>query len=56
MRENVRLADMGLDGVDPAVNRRVEIVATGLPVAQGVRLVINVTMVSPLHGDGTPFP
>ena len=33
----------------------IEIIATGLPVHQGVPLAVDVTMVSPLHANGTPW-
>ena len=35
--------------------RALEIVATGLPLARGVPLGVDVTMVSPLHADGQPW-
>eukprot|EP00959_Pyramimonas_sp_CCMP1952_P473990 9502691-Pyramimonas_sp.AAC.1 len=33
----------------------IEIVATGLPVHQGIPLAVDVTMVSPLHADGSAW-
>ena len=36
--------------------RNVEVVATGLPIEQGIPLAIDATMVSPLRADGTPHP
>ena len=36
--------------------RKIEVIATGLPVEQGIPLAIDATMVSPLGADGTPHP
>ena len=55
MRENVFLRDAGVD-VDPGDGRRIEIVASGLPVERGVPVAIDVTLVSPLRADGRPHP
>ena len=55
VRENVTLYDAGVE-VDPADGRNVEIVATGLPIFQGIPAAIDTTMVSPLHCDGSAFP
>ena len=54
--ENVFLRDMGVPGIAPDDGRRLEIVVTGLPLYGGVPLAEDATMVSPLHGDGTPWP
>ena len=35
--------------------RIIEVVATGLPVHHGIPLAIDVTMVAPLHADGTAW-
>ena len=56
VRENVFLRDTALAVIDPADARRIEIVATGLPVARGVPLAVDCTLVSPLRADGSPFP
>ena len=56
MRENVWLRDAGLPSIDPNDGRRIEVVATGLPVARGIPVAVDATLVSPLHADGTPFP
>ena len=53
VQEKVMLRDMGIPGVQPADGRQLEIVATGLPLEQGVPMAVDVTMVSALHGDGT---
>ena len=56
MREKVFLADAGLGGIDPSDGRHIEIVVAGLELARGVPLAVDVTLVSPLHADGTPWP
>ena len=56
MRENVFLRDTGVPSIDPSDGRRIEVVATGLPVARGIPVAVDATLVSPLHADGTPFP
>ena len=53
VRENVSLFDAGVP-VDPSDGRNVEIVATGLPIHQGIPVAVDVTMVSPLKADGEP--
>ena len=35
--------------------RHIEIVVTGLLVAHGIPSAVDVTMISPLHADGTPW-
>ena len=50
------LRDMGLPDVSCTDNRRLEILATGLPLHGGVPLAVDATMVSALHGDGAPWP
>ena len=56
VRENVALVDAAAPTVDPGDRGRIEIVAAGLPVAPGAPLAADVTMVSPLHAGGAPFP
>ena len=53
--ENVMLRDMGLPGISVADGRKLEVVATGSPLAQGVPLAVEATMVSILHSDGEPW-
>ena len=55
MQENVFLRDMGIAGIAPTDGRRIEIVATGLPMARGIPLVVDATLVSPLHCNGQPW-
>ena len=47
--------DMGVPGVLPTDRRQLEIVATGLPLEQGLPMAVDATMVSPLHGDGSAW-
>ena len=56
MRENVFLRDTALPNIDPRDGRCIEIVATGLPIAQGIPVAVDATLVSPLRSDGQPFP
>merc|ERR1712163_108988 len=50
------LRDTGLPGIGAADTRRLEVLATGLPLYRGVPLGIDASIVSPLHGDGSPWP
>ena len=49
------LRQLGLLSISPVDCRRLEIVATGLPIARGAPVAIDATMVSPLHADGSPW-
>ena len=42
--------------LDPEDGRHIEIVATGLPLHQGIPLAVDATIVSPLQADGQPHP
>ena len=53
--ENVHLRDMGIAGVHPGDGRQLEVVATGLPLARGVPLAVDATMIGVLHCDGSPW-
>ena len=55
VRERVFLRDTAITSIDPSDGRHIEIVATGLPVAHGVPIAIDATIVSPLHADGSPW-
>ena len=55
VREKVFLRDTAITSIDPSDGRHIEIVATGLPVAHGVPIAIDATIVSPLHADGSPW-
>ena len=56
MRENVFLRDTALDNIDPNDGRRIEVVVSGMPIARGIPIAVDATLVSPLHADGTPHP
>ena len=49
------LCNTSLPNIAPHDGRRLEIVATGLPLYNGVPLGVDCTVVSPLHADGTPW-
>ena len=55
MLENVFMRDMGVPGITAQDGRRLEILATGLPLHRGVPLAVDASMVSPLHADGRPW-
>ena len=55
VRENVMLRDTAVPNIDPSDGRRIEVVASGLPVAHGVPVAVDATMVSPLHADGSAW-
>ena len=52
---NARLRDLGVRGAPRNDDRNIEAAAFGLPVCHGVPLLVDITMVSPLHADGTPL-
>ena len=52
---NVFLRDTNLEGVAADDGRRLEIVATGLPLFRGAPLGVDCTMTAPLHADGRPW-
>ena len=51
---NVLVRGLGLVGPDVEDNRRLEVVADGLPLFGGAQLAIDTTVVSALRADGTP--
>jgi len=53
--ENVFLRDTNLPNIRADDGRRLEVVATGLPLARGIPLGCDCTQVSPLHTDGSPW-
>ena len=55
VQENVFLRDTRPPNIHARDGRRLEIVATGLPLHRGVPLGVDATMVSPLHADGPPW-
>ena len=56
MSPNVMLRDTSLPTIQPTDGRQLEIVAAGLSFARGAPLGCDVTMVSPLHATGQPWP
>ena len=55
VRENVFLRDTAEPSIDPSDGRKIEIVATGLPMARGLPVAVDATLVSPLHADGSAW-
>ena len=55
MEENVMLRDTNLLAIAANDTRRLEIVATGLPLYRGVPLGVDSTMAAPLHANGLPW-
>ena len=53
VKENVLLRDTLLPGIAAHDGRKLEIIATGLPLFNGVPLGVDASIVSPLHADGT---
>ena len=51
---NVFVRDLDMGVPNALDDRRLEVVADGLPLHGGAQLAIDTTMVSPLHADGTP--
>ena len=51
---DVRVQDMDFARPDALDNRRLEIVADGLPLFQGAQLAVDTTLVSALRRDGVP--
>jgi hypothetical protein len=51
---NAKLRDLGVRSAPRNDNRNIEAAAYGLPLFQGMPLLVDITMVSPLHADGTP--
>ena len=49
------LRDMGIAGISVQDGRHLEVVATGSPLAQGIPLAVDATMVSVLHANGDPW-
>ena len=55
VQENVFLKHMGIPGVPASDGRRIEVLATGLPLERGIPMAVDATLVSPLHADGTAW-
>jgi len=52
---NAKLRDLGVSQAPRQDLRNIEAAAFGLPLFHGVPLMVDITMVSPLHADGTPL-
>ena len=52
---NARLRDLGVRDAPRQDDRNIEAAAFGLPLHHGVPLLVDITMSSPLHADGTPI-
>ena len=55
MQENVYLRNTNLPHIRADDNRRLEVVATGLPLYRGMPLAVDCTLTAPLHADGRPW-
>ena len=51
---NLRVQDLDLLPGVPVDNRRLEVVADGLPLFHGAQLALDTTLVSPVRADGGP--
>ena len=56
VRTNVMVRDMDFLPNDSIDNRRLEVVADGLPLFGGAQLAMDTTLVSALRRDGTSRP
>ena len=56
VRKNQTLVEMRIEGVSPLDERKVEILATGLPLYQGIPLVCDASLVSPIKANGIARP
>ena len=56
VRERVFLRDTAVPNIDPSDGRHIEVVATGLPIARGIPIAVDATIISPLLADGSPWP
>ena len=54
MATNFFVRDMDLGVPNAYDNRRLEVVADGLPLLGGVQLAVDTTLVSAIQGDGQP--
>ena len=51
---NLFVRDLDVNVPNLMDNRRLEVVADGLPLFAGAQLAVDTTLVCPLHADGTP--
>ena len=54
--QNCLLRDLTLEDVADTDNRRIEVIATGLPLFGGTQLAVDATLVSAVKADGTAQP
>ena len=52
MQENVFLRELHLASLDTYDDRRLEVLATGLPLHHGAQLAVDTTLVAPLNRKG----
>jgi len=55
VKPNARLRDLGVRGAPRHDDRNIEAAAFGLPLHQGLPLLLDITMTSPLHSNGEPL-
>ena len=53
---NVAVRDLDIGVPDKTDDRRLEVVADGLPLFHGAQIAVDTTLVSVLRRDGTPHP
>ena len=53
---NVLVSDLNVSRTNRLDNRRIEVIAHGLPLHNGAQLAVDTTMVSPLTSSGEPRP
>ena len=51
---NTLITDLNIPNVNRVDNRRIEVIANGLPIFQGAQLAVDTTLVSPLTSEGLP--
>ena len=51
---NARLRELGVRGAPRHDDRNIEAAAYGLPLHHGLPMLLDITMASPLHANGTP--
>ena len=54
MTTNTRVADLNIPSVHLLDDRRMEVIANGLPLWGGCQLAVDTTLVSPLTREGQP--
>ena len=52
MTSNTRVADLNIPSVHTVDDRRIEVIANGLPLWGGCQLAVDTTLVLPLTRDG----